>query len=188
MQPGGITRCNSLTDPTVKPAYQGQPDIAALDHTMEQVKDTIRSHFFADVFMMLASQETPQMTAVEVAERRQEKMLLLGPVLQRLKTELLDPLIERTYFILLRQGFIPPAPEVLHGLELQVNYISTIAQAQRAAALEPLVQGIDFAARISQAEPGITQKMDFQRALSEGLECLGVDNMLLGEEGSHEYK
>ena len=109
--PGGITRCNSLTEAAVKPAYQVEADLSALDRAMEQVKDTIRAHFFADVFMMLAAQDMPRMTAAEVAERRQEKMLLLGPILQRLKTELLDPLIERTYFILLRQGEIPQAPE-----------------------------------------------------------------------------
>ena len=177
--PGGITRCNSLTDAAVKPAYQVQTDLSALDSAIEQVKNTIRAHFFADVFMMLATQDMPRMTAAEVAERRQEKMLLLGPILQRLKTELLDPLIERTYFILLRQGEIPPAPELLHGLELHVNYISTIAQAQRAAALEPLLQGVDFASRIAQADPSVSGQLNFHTALAEGLESLGVDGVLL---------
>lgn len=180
--PGGITRCNSLTDAAVKPAYQVQPDIAALDEAMEQVRRTIRSQFFADVFVMLCAQDTPNMTATEIAERRQEKMLLLGPVLQRLKTELLDPLIERTYYILWRQGHIPPAPEILHGLEMQAQYISTIAQAQRASALEPLTQGVNFAQTLTQANPQLTTQLNFSRALSEGLESLGVDGILLNEE------
>ena len=119
------------------------------------------------------------MTATEVAERRQEKMLLLGPVLQRLKTELLDPLIERTYYILLRQGAIPPAPELLNGLEMRVDYISTIAQAQRSAALEPLTQGVEFAARLTQASPALAAQVNYPRALAEGLESLGVDGILL---------
>lgn len=177
--PGGITRCNSLTEAAVKPAYQVQPDLTALDKVMEQVKETIRSHFFADIFLMLASQDVAKMTAAEVAERRQEKMLLLGPVLQRFKTELLDPLIERTYFILLRQGEILPAPQLLNGLEMHVNYISTIAQAQRAAALEPLLQGIDLAGRIAQADPSVLEPLDLSGALAEGLESLGVDCVLL---------
>ena len=177
--PGGITRCNSLTDCAVKPAYQVQADLSALDAAMEQVRQTIRSQFFADVFVMLSTQEGTPMTATEVAERRQEKMLLLGPVLQRLKTELLDPLIERTYYILLRQGAIPPAPELLNGLEMQVDYISTIAQAQRSAALEPLTQGVEFAARLTQASPALAAQVNYPRALAEGLESLGVDGILL---------
>lgn len=172
--PGGITRCNSLTDAAIKPAYQVQADLAALDCAMESVRQTIRSHFFADVFVMLAAQSTPNMTAAEVAERRQEKMLLLGPVLQRLKTELLDPLIERTYYILLRQGSIPPAPDYLNGLEMHVEYISTIAQAQRASMLEPLAQGLQLATQLTQADPSISAHINYSRMLEEGFESLGL--------------
>lgn len=186
--PGGITRCNSLTDAAVKPAYQVQADLASLENALESVRQTIRAHFFADVFVMLFSQDVPNMTAAEVAERRQEKMLLLGPVLQRLKTELLDPLIERTYYILLRQGVIPPAPEALYGLEMHVTYISTIAQAQRASALEPLAQGVEFAARLAQADPSVQAQINYKRALAEGLENLGVDNVLLQPETEENYE
>lgn len=182
--PGGITRCNSLTDSAVKPAYQVQADLSGLDNALEQVREMIRAQFFADVFIMLSAQDTPSMTAAEVAERRQEKMLLLGPIFQRLKTELLDPLIERTYYILLRQGLIPPAPEILHGLELHVEYISTIAQAQRSSALEPLAQGVAFASTLTQAAPELAAQLNYPRALAEGLESLGVDNILLNAEGN----
>ena len=149
---------------------------------MESVRQTIRSHFFADVFMMLATQDLPHMTATEVAERRQEKMLLLGPVLQRLKTELLDPLIERVYYILLRQGVIPQAPAYLNGLEMHVTYISTIAQAQRASMLEPLAQGLQLAAQITQADPSTGNQVNYPRALTEGFESLGLDYLLQPED------
>ncbi len=180
--PGGITRCSSLTDAAIKPAYQVQADLAALDNAMESVRQIIRSHFFADVFVMLSAQSTPSMTAAEVAERRQEKMLLLGPVLQRLKTELLDPLIERTYYILLRQGEIPPAPEYLNGLEMHVEYISTIAQAQRASMLEPLAQGAQLAAQLAQVDPSITERVNYPRLLAVGFESLGLHALLDREE------
>lgn len=180
--PGGITRCNSLTDAAIKPAYQVQADLVALDNAIESVRQTIRAHFFADVFVMLSTQSTPNMTAAEVSERRQEKMLLLGPVLQRLKAELLDPLIERVYYILLRQGEIPPAPDYLNGLEMHVEYISTIAQAQRASMLEPLAQGLQLAAQIAQTEPSVTAQVNYPRLLAEGFESLGLRSLLDQEE------
>ena len=179
--PGGITRCNSLTDAAIKPAYQVQADLAALDSAIEHVQQTIRSHFFADVFVMLASQDTPHMTATEVAERRQEKMMLLGPVFQRLKTELLDPLVERTCHILLRQGALPPAPAYLEGCEMYVTYVSTIAQAQRASMLEPLAQGLQLAAQLAQADPSVATQVDYSRALADGFESLGLQNLLQPE-------
>ncbi len=180
--PGGITRSNSLTDAAIRPAYQVQTDLEALDRAMEQVRQTIRAHFFADVFVMLSSQDAPQMTATEVAERRQEKMLLLGPVLQRLKTELLDPLIERVYFILLRQGALPPEPEYLKGLSMHVEYISTIAQAQRASLLEPLAQAVEWTAQLAQLDPSISAHVNYAHALAQGMESLGLSGLLRTEE------
>ncbi len=179
--PGGVTRCSSLGEAAVRPAYDVRPDLAALESAMESVRQTIRSQFFADVFMMLAAQDHANLSATEVAERRQEKMLLLGPVLERLKNELLDPLVERTYHILLRQGFITPAPSVLHGLEMQVRYISSIAQAQRATQLEALSQGVSWCAQLAQLDPTLPAQIDGRRALREGLESLGVANALLEE-------
>jgi hypothetical protein len=180
--PGGITRSNSLTDAAIKPAYQVQTDLEALDRAIEQVRQTIRAHFFADVFVMLSSQDAPQMTATEVAERRQEKMLLLGPVLQRLKTELLDPLIERAYFILLRQGVLPPEPEYLKGLSMHVEYISTIAQAQRASLLEPLAQAVQWTAQLAQLDPSVSAQVNYAHALTAGLESLGLADLLRAEQ------
>jgi hypothetical protein len=83
--PGGITRYNGTTDAAVKPAYQVQADLGALENAIQNVRATIRSQFFADVFLSLSSQTYSNMTAAEVAERHQEKMLVLGPVLERLK-------------------------------------------------------------------------------------------------------
>ena len=189
--PGGITRCNSLTDAAIKPAYQVQPDLQSLDQAIEQVRQTIRAHFFADVFVMLSSQEPSTMTAAEVAERRQEKMLLLGPIFQRLKTELLDPLIERVFDILQRQGLLPPIPDYLQGIKLNVQYISTIAQAQRASMLEPLAQGIEWIKQLLNLNPALAGQINYQQALAQGLESLGVQNALLStpiEELEHEPK
>lgn len=189
--PGGITRCNSLTDAAIRPVYQVQPDLQSLDQAIEQVRQTIRAHFFADVFVMLSSQEPSTMTAAEVAERRQEKMLLLGPIFQRLKTELLDPLIERVFDILQRQGLLPPIPDYLQGIKLDVQYISTIAQAQRASMLEPLAQGIEWIKQLLNLNPALAGQINYQQALAQGLESLGVQNALLStpiEELEHEPK
>ena len=140
---------------------------------------------------MLSSQEPSTMTAAEVSERRQEKMLLLGPIFQRLKTELLDPLIERVFDILQRQGLLPPIPDYLQGIKLNVQYISTIAQAQRASMLEPLAQGIEWIKQLLNLNPALAGQINYQQALAQGLESLGVQNALLStqtQESEHEPK
>ena len=123
---------------------------------------------------MLSTQNFANMTAAEVAERHQEKMLVLGPVLERLKNELLDPLVERSYAILTRRGVLPPAPQALQGLSVGVSYISLIAQAQKATGLAALTQGIDFASRLAAVRPDVLNRVDFENALEQGLTMLGV--------------
>ena len=128
---------------------------------------------------MLSAQNYSNMTAAEVAERHQEKMLVLGPVLERLKNELLDPLIDRAFALLYRQGLLPPAPESVQGLKMKVEYVSLIARAQKAAGLSSLVQGINYAATLAAANPQVADRVDYNRALEEGLNALGVAPALL---------
>jgi hypothetical protein len=182
--PGGITRYNGTTDAAVKPAYTVTPDLDALDRAIEQVRRMIKAHFFADVFTLLNTQDTPQMTAAEVAERREEKMTVLGPVLERLKNELLDPLVRRVFCILLRQGEILPAPAGVRGRNMQVEYISMIAQAQKAAGLSTLLQGAQLAAELSSADPSLGSRFNYRRVLEEGLEKLGLSHLLVVENPS----
>jgi len=177
--PGGVTRYNGAADGAVRPAYQVQPDLNSLEAAIESVRATIRSQFFADVFLALSAQNYTGMTATEVAERHQEKMLVLGPVLERLKNELLDPLIDRAFNLLARQRLLPTPPQSIQGLPLKVEYVSMIAQAQKAAGLSSLVQGLNYAASVAAAKPEILKRVDYECALEEGLKALGVAPALL---------
>lgn len=180
--PGGITRYNGTADGAVHPAYQVQPDLKALEEAIESVRATIRSQFFADVFLSLSTQDFSNKTAAEVAERHQEKMIVLGPVLERLKNELLDPLIHRAICVLSRQGLLPPPPEIIQGFPLQIEYVSMIAQAQKAAGLQTLVQGIEYATLLAKEHPELSARIDYQCALEEGLKALGIAPTLLKTE------
>ena len=177
--PGGITRYNGAADGAVRPAYQVQPDLNALEQAISSVRSTIRSQFFADIFLALSAQDFSNKTVAEVAERHQEKMLILGPVLERLKNELLDPLIHRAIHVLARQGLLPSPPQSIQGLPLQIEYVSMIAQAQKAAGLISLEQGLAYAALLASEHPELTARIDYSRALEEGLQSLGVAPVLL---------
>jgi hypothetical protein len=50
-----------------------------------------------------------KMTATEVAERHEEKLLMIGPVLERISNELLYPLVETTFTHMMEAGLVPPA-------------------------------------------------------------------------------
>ena len=176
--PGGLTRYNSTTDAAVKPIYQVQPDLQNTEYSIEKTRKSISEQFFADLFLMISNVDAGKMTATEVAERAQEKMMILGPVLERLKNELLDPLIERAFNICNRAGILPPPPEEIQGRELQVSYISMIAQAQKATGLNSIRQAAQFAAELAQIQAAtgseVLDNVDFDGALREGLAAIGA--------------
>lgn len=176
--PGGLTRYNSTTDAGVKPIYQVQPDLQNTEYSIEKTRKSISEQFFADLFLMISNVDAGKMTATEVAERAQEKMMILGPVLERLKNELLDPLIARAFNICNRAGILPPPPEEIQGRELQVSYISMIAQAQKATGLNSIRQAAQFAAELAQIQAAtgseVLDNVDFDGALREGLAAIGA--------------
>ena len=140
----------------------------------EQTKEIQRA-FFTDLFLMLTNIDRTQMTATEVAERHEEKLLMLGPVLENIHNDLLDPLVDRTFNILARNGLLPEPPEELAETELSVEYISILAQAQRAVGVNSIRHTVSFATEVSQvAGPGVLDKIDFDQAIDEFADMQGV--------------
>ena len=174
-KPDAVTRFNGLTDKAVYPVYKVELNLPALKEEISKTEQRILSHFYYDVFLMLNSQDFSRMTATEVAERHQEKLMVLGPVLQRLNSELLDKIIEITFHIMLENGLIPEPPKSVQGKELKVEYVSVIAQAQKAQGLGVLNQGIAFIGQLSQAYPEVLDVIDPDKTAISGLKMIGFD-------------
>jgi len=98
----------------------------------EQVRYLIRRAFYEDLFLMMAQSDMGQpITAREVEERSSEKMLVLGPVVERTNDDLLDPCVDRVYELMDAAGMIPEPPQEVQGKILKVEYTSILAQAQK---------------------------------------------------------
>ena len=174
--PGGVTFIENGAQGTsgLKPAYQINPDLQSQMFCIQEVQKRIESGMFQDLFLMLAQTDRRQITAREVAERHEEKLLMLGPVLERLESELLDPLIDRTFNLMLRAGLIPPPPEELAGMPLKVEYVSILAQAQRMVGITAIEQVAGFVGNLAGVKPEVLDKFDADEAVDRYGEMLGV--------------
>lgn len=172
LTPGSLTYYEG--DVGLRPIYQVQPDIPGQLQAIAESRQLIQKFFYADLFLMLAANDTRDMTAREVAERHEEKMLMLGPVLERLENELLDPLIERVFAIMDRMGLLPQPPEDLGGKLLQVEYISVLAQAQRMVGIEGIERLSRFVGEFAPLKPEVLDKVDFDEAIEQYARKLGV--------------
>ena len=156
------------------PAYQVQPRINELMMDIQEVQNRVQRGFYADLFAMMINSDRRQMTATEVVERHSEKLVLLGPVLQRINVELLDPLLDDVFEYALEGGLLPPIPDALEGEDLEVEYVSLLAQAQQAVAASSLERVLGFAGNMSAMFPEIVDGVDADEALRQYSDILGT--------------
>jgi hypothetical protein len=139
----------------------------------------VRVAFYADLFMMLANATDTRMTATEVAERHEEKLLMLGPVLERLHNELLDPLVDKTFQRMVEFNMLPPPPPELQGMELSVEFVSMLAQAQRAVGTNSVDRLVGNLGAVAQFKPDVLDKFDADQWVDSYSDMLGVDPKLI---------
>ena len=178
--PGGVTYVDAPgAQNAVATLFDVRIDLQHLLFDIEDVRGRIRSAFYADLFLMLASSNTARMTATEVAERHEEKLLMLGPVLERLHNELLKPLIDETFFRMVAANLVPPIPEALQGAELDVEFVSMLAQAQRAIGVNGIDRFVGNVGAIAQMRPEVLDKLNVDRWADHYADMLGVDPDLI---------
>jgi hypothetical protein len=138
--PGGLNFYRSGTRDRIEPLQVGSNAPVGIQME-EQRRKAIRENFFVDQLMMIQGQN---MTATEVMQRTEEKMRLLGPVLGRLQSELLQPLITRAFNLLLKNNKLPPIPEEIGDQDVEIEYVSPLAKAQKTQELSSVMRGIEI--------------------------------------------
>lgn len=179
MVAGDITFVDDMAGGGIRSIYDFRPDLGAMQAKISESEHRIKRSFYEDLFLMLSNTDRRQITAREIAERHEEKLLMLGPVLERLHTELLDPLIDRTFNLMQRGGILPPPPEELSGVALTVNYVSVLAQAQRMLSVDGIQQLAAFTGEMAQIWPEARHKFDASQAVDEYSEALGVNPIIV---------
>lgn len=180
--PGGINYVDSTgNNAGIRSMFEVNLDINALREDIMDVRQRINASFYADMFLMLANATDTRMTATEVAERHEEKLLMLGPVIERLHNELLEPLINITFKTMADADILPPPPEELEGMDLKVVFVSMLAQAQRSVGVNSMGRFMNevtaFAANTG--NPSVLDKVDSDVWVDELANQLGVDPALV---------
>jgi len=149
--PGDVTYS---IDPNIgfKPAFQFEPRIAEMMEDIREVQSRIEEVMFTPLFRMISAEDKVQ-TATWVDAAREEKLILLGPVIERTENEGLDQIIERTFAIMQRRKLFPPAPAEISGAPIEIQYISILADAQRAASTSAIERWLQLAGGLVAVKP-----------------------------------
>lgn len=152
--PGDITYLDTREgQQSFTPAYQIQPNFQQLELKEKEIRDRINQCFHKDLWLVISNLDRGNITAEEIRALQQEKLQEIGPVVDRLNQDLLDPLIDITFEIMQMQRMIPPPPPEMSKVPLKVEYVSIMHQAQKALAAAGIERFWSFAAQIKQAEP-----------------------------------
>jgi hypothetical protein len=178
--PGGVSYVDMAGPGAgVKTLFDVNINLQHLLGDIQDVRERIRGTFYSDLFMMLANDTRSGTTATEIAERHEEKLLMLGPVIERVHNELLDPLVEMTFTRMLETGVVPPPPDELQGQDLNVEFVSMLAQAQRAVSTSSVDRYVGNLGQIATFKPNVLDKFDEDKWADAYADMLGVDPELV---------
>jgi len=173
-QPGGLNFYRAGSRDTITPLNTGANIPIGLSME-DQRRQAIRSAFYVDQLLVGGS---PNMTATEVIQRQEERMRVIGPVLGRLMNEMLRPLIDRVFALMVRENLLAPAPEILQGQDVDIEYVSPLARAQKSSSLNNTLKALEVLMPLSQALP-VGDHIDPDGLVRHITEALGVPKTTL---------
>jgi hypothetical protein len=172
-------------DVGIKPLFEINPNMQGAVSVQQALEDCIKEHFNVKVFQMLSEMDKSNMTAREVIELSAEKMSQMGPLVDRMETEILPTTVDRVINICMRLGLFPPPPDAIQGAEIQIKYRSVLAQAQQQNSITPILDTIStvigFAAQTQQ--PEILDKIDFDNATDKLGDLNGLPTGIIRDDG-----
>lgn len=184
--PGGINPFDPMVqgaDAGARATYQVALPLDQLSQYIQRTENRIDEALFVDLFrMILDSNNVQPITAREVVERHEEKMMNLGPVLESMNQELHAPLINRTFNIMMRGGLIPDPPPDIAQQALKVDFISILAQAQQMVASTTIQQSLGFIGGVAGLFPEVVDVVDIDKTAREYMQANGMPESCMRSE------
>ena len=159
----------------IKNAREVNLNLQYLLEDIVDIRQRIDQGFFVDLFMMMSNIERSNVTAREIAEKQEEKLIMLGPVIANLDDEVLVPLIDFTFDRMVETNIIPTPPPELNGMPLQVEFIGVLSQAQRAVGIGSVDRLIGTIYSIAQAKPEALDKLNVDAIIDDYADMLNVN-------------
>jgi hypothetical protein len=160
LMPGGITYVAGQNNSGAKPLYQITPPLQEMTADITQIQIRIRDFFYNNLFQMISQLETVR-SAAEIDARREEKLILLGSVLEKFENEALDPAIKRIFSIMQRRNLLPPFPQGLSG-SLEIQYVSILSTAQSAVGVAPVERWLQLIGGLTPVAPQVANIPDWE--------------------------
>lgn len=177
--PGGQNITDGDPAKAVTPVFKVDNRLEVSQNRLNTIKARARSISLADIMLIFSQQRNINITATEVNAVITEQMLMLGAIYLNAKRTL-DKIFARVFSIGLRRGFWPEPPQSMRSANLQVEYVSAIALAQKATEIKTMAQLIEFVQNLSALQ---NDNIDTDFMARRAAAALGADpKCLISEE------
>ena len=174
-EPGGVTIVpNAGRESGIRPLFETRLDLGGLLNDIEDIRGRLRRTMFTDLFLMFQNLDK-SMTARETVIRDTEKLLMIGPMLERLFDEGLKPAIDLIFYYMSSAGVLPPAPPALVERDLDVVFVSPLAQAQRGIGINSIDRLLQTTGALAGMKPNALDIIDEDATMRIYADMLGVD-------------
>lgn len=176
LEPGSLNFSQGTgAEQAIRPIIASLGDYNAISQDIYQLKQEIKTNFYVDLFLMVQNAQDDRKTAAEIYALKEEKMLVLGAVIERLQHELLKPLVVITYSQLKANGLVPEPPQNVVGQGLDLEFQSMLAQSQRAIDINATERMLSSIQALSASVPEILDRIDPDGLFEVYRDRLGVD-------------
>lgn len=164
----------------LSPIHDVNVNINDVTNDIERKEHRISRAFYEDLFLMLAQMEGIQpRNEAEIAERHEEKLLALGPVLESTNDDALEPMTDIEFDRMQAIGMMPPTPPELEGMTLKVEYESIMAKAQKLVGVAGTERFFSFVGNAAAAFPAALDKINIDAAIDEYGDMMGVSSAII---------
>ena len=159
----------------IRPIHEVNPQVLELKNIIMELRENIKSIFYNDLFAMILNTAERGRTATEVNELKEEKMVLLSPLLEQIHTSL-KHIIDWIFYTEMELGILPPVPSELEGQEIEIEFISTLAQAMKAQNISSMERFVTFTANMAQAiDPVLIKKIKGENMIDDYADFANID-------------
>jgi len=175
-----VTGTGVSQDQIIVPYQMPYQAVQAIGQEIDKCRMQIDGLSFADLFNAITNMRGVQPRNVEeIAARNEEKLTQLGPVIERVANEKLNPAIDRAFGIMLRGNMLPPIPESLSGVQIDVEFVSILTQMQRMVGIGQIERTIGFIGNLAGADPQALDKLNTDETIDEYASRAGMPSKLI---------
>jgi len=157
------------------PVYEVNPRIIEIKQHNDELKDVIKTHFYNDLFAVILNTAERGRTATEVNEVKEEKMVLLSPLLDQVHKGL-RAAQEYQFYECIRVGILPEPPEIIQSEEMEIEFVSALALAQKVKGISSIERCTTFVVNLAQTtDPTLIHKLALDEIVDDYAEIANVN-------------